>query len=138
MSKHALINVDYADGTYAFRLALGGIEEVEEKCNASIFEVHDALAMRTARSRWIAEVIRVGLIGGGMPPADALAKVRRYCDERPLEESRDVAHAVVLAGLARVHGDDVAGEAEPAEKPKAPKPRRRKGSTSGQSVAAPR
>lgn len=137
MSKHGRCVVDWGDGTYAFRLSLGGIEEVEETCDRSIFEIAAALMSRTARLKWISEVLRVGLIGGGMTPVDALAKVRGYCDERPVDESRDVAYAVVLAGLSRVHEDEIERlEDDVAGKAEAPKRRRRKGSTLGPSGAA--
>lgn len=117
-SRHGAVELDFADGTYTFRLALDQIEELERKRDLSIYTIAQRLdpALRTARLGDITEVIRLGLIGGGMAPVDALAKVRRYVDERPLDESRDVAYAVVLAALMRVHGDSVksSGEAEAA------------------------
>lgn len=114
-NRHGAVELDFADGTYTFRLALDQIDELERKRDASIFTIAQRLdpALRTARLGDITEVIRLGLIGGGMTPVDALAKVRRYVDERPLDESRDTAYAVTLAALMRVHGDEVkpAGEA---------------------------
>ncbi len=115
MSRHGLVSLDWADGTYDFRLGLEEMEEVEEKLGRSIFEIVSALHAhrRTAKSSEIREVLRCGLIGGGMKPADALVKVRRYLDERPLDENRDIAYAVALAGLARVRKDDL--ESAPGE-----------------------
>ncbi|MBN9018723.1 MAG: gene transfer agent family protein [Rhizobiales bacterium] len=119
-SRHGAVELDFADGTYTFRLALDQIEELERKRDLSIFTLAQRLdpALRTARLGDITEVIRLGLIGGGMTPVDALAKVRRYVDERPIDESRDTAYAIVLAGLMRVHGDEVkaSGEAKAAER----------------------
>lgn len=120
MSRHGLVVTPWADGDHAFRLGLDGIEEVEEACGASLFEIHDRLSLRTARLKDISTVLRVGLIGGGSAPVDALGLVRRYCDERPLDESRDVALVVVLAGLARVHGDDLTAEDDPSGEADAP------------------
>lgn len=110
MSQHGLITLDFGDGAYDFRLSLAGIEELEAKTEVSIYLIADKLRMKLARLVEMREVIRIGLIGGGTKPADALALVRRYLDERPLEETRDVALAVVLAGLARIHSDSLKKE----------------------------
>ncbi len=112
MSRHAAIDLDWADGSYTFRLGLDEIEELERKRDLSIFEIARRLApeRRDARLSDISEVLRLGLLGGGVNPVEALAKVRRYVDERPLDENRDTAYAIVLAGLMRVHSSE-------AEKP---------------------
>jgi len=134
MAKHGEVTLDWADGTYSFRLGLGEIEEIETKFDRSIFVIASALGERTARSTEISEILRIGLIGGGMAPPDALAKTRRYVDERPLEENRDTAYAVALAGLLRVHGDEV--EEEPPGEVGA-SGAIQSGSTSGQSGETP-
>jgi hypothetical protein len=104
-SRHAAIELDFGDGTYTFRLAIDGIEEIEEKRDTSLYTIAARLSpeLRSPRLKDISETLRIGLIGGGMKPVDALALVRRYVDERPVDENRDVAYAVVMAGLARVH-----------------------------------
>lgn len=123
MSRHAAIELDWADGSYTFRLGLNEIEELERKRDLSLFEIAKRLSaeVRQARSTDISETLRLGLIGGGLKPVEALAKVRKYVDERPLDENRDTAYAVVLAGLMRVHSNEVekpSGEA-PAAGPSA-------------------
>lgn len=119
MSKHGLVTLDFGDGSYDFRLSLGGIEELEAKTEVSVFEIATRLRNRVAHLKEISETLRIALIGGGKAPVEALALVRRYVDQRPLDENRDVAYAVVLAGLARVHADEVktAQGEEMAEKP---------------------
>lgn len=133
MQQHASVTQDWADGTYTFRLGLAEIEEIERKFDKSLFVLASDLRLRTAKAIEIVDVLRVGLIGGGTKPAQALALVRRYVDERPLEENRDAAYAVVLAGLTRVHAsgerDDEPGEADAAGSPN--------GSTSPQSTETP-
>lgn len=120
-SRHAAIDLDWADGTHTFRLGLSEIEELERRQDRGIFRIVARLApeAREAKLAEIMDVIRLGLVGGGMAPVDALAKVRRYVDERPLEENRDTAYAVALAALMRLHpgeAEDVpAGEAGAAE-----------------------
>jgi hypothetical protein len=109
MNRHAAIELDWADGTYTFRLGISDIEELEAKRDLSIYEIARRMHpdRPEARITDISEVLRIGLIGGGTKPTDALAKVRRYVEERPVEENRDVAYAVVLAALARVHSRDI-------------------------------
>lgn len=123
MSRHGLVTMPWADGTYSFRLGLDEMEEIEEKFDRSIFDISDALRNRTAKSSEILHVLRIGLIGGGMKPIEALALTRRYVDQRPLEENRDAAYAVCLAAQLRVHAaeveaaatEDEAGEGEAAK-----------------------
>lgn len=119
MNRHGAIDIDWGDGTHTFRLGLDQIEELEEKRDLSLFSLARRLSPETrdARLSDIRETLRIGLIGGETSPLDALALVRRYVDERPLDESRDVAFAVALAGLARVRGDEVdpSGEAPGVE-----------------------
>lgn len=112
MSGHGSVTLEWADGEYTFRLPLKQLEELEERFDRSIFVITDRMATRTATSSEIREVLRLGLIGGdSFRPAEALAVVRKYVDERPLDENRDAAYVVCLAALARVHGDEAtAGE----------------------------
>ena len=123
MSRFGQITTDWGDAEYTFRLGLGELEELEAKFDKSIFVLVNLFRTRTAKSTEILETLRIGLIGGGMSAPNALALKRRYGDERPLEESRDVAYAVAMAALARVHGDELKPEKRKA-------PRNRKGSTS--------
>lgn len=127
MSKHGLISRDWGDGTYDFRLSLEGIEEIEERFDRSIFAIARRCSAFDATFREVSELIRVGLIGGGMKPVDALAKVRVYVDARPYIENMEMAYEIAEAGLQRVHGDEVE---DPPGKPRRAK---RKGSTSPKS-----
>lgn len=118
MSRHAAIDQPWADGTYTFRLGLDEIEELERKRDLSIFEIVERLRVRRCRLPDISEVLRIGLIGGGTAPLNAMALVKRYVDERPIDESRDIAYAIGLAALMRLHTNDVEtlpGEAEAAD-----------------------
>jgi hypothetical protein len=135
VSRHAAIELDYGDGTHTFRLGLDEIEELEEKLDLSIFALERRLSplVRDPRLRDIRETLRCGLIGGGMKPVDALVLVRRYVDVRPLDESRDVAYAVILAALARVHPGEL-GEGDSPGEEQAAEPN---GSTSPPSSPAP-
>ena len=127
MSRHAAVELDWADGTFTFRLGLDQIEELEEKRDLSLFTLARRLspAERDPRLADIRETLRLGLIGGGQKPVDAMVKVRKYVDERPIDEIRDIAYAIVLAGLARVNSAeaDPPGEADAAKTSESTSPR---------------
>lgn len=135
MSRHGAVELPWADGTYTFRLGLELIEELEDKRDLSIFTIAARLSpeVRAPRLSDISEVLRLGLIGGGTKPTDALALVRRYVDVRPIDESRDVAYSVTLAAIARVHPGDLGGDDEGEAKAVEPS-----GSTSPPSTPEPR
>lgn len=114
MSLSARISFDWADGESTFRLGVGELLELQEKCDAGPAQIVARLEDGTWRVQDLRETLRLGLIGGGMTPTDAMVKVRRYVDARPLMESVDPARAVLLAALLgfgdRPGDGDQAGE----------------------------
>lgn len=114
MSRDCSVTLTWADGEYTFRLKLGQLRELQEKCDAGPNE----LLMRTFAGNWrvddIREPIRLGLIGVSTKPADALKLVMRYVDEYPLGESVLVAQAILAAC---VHGvpDEEPGKPQAAK-----------------------
>lgn len=111
--RHAEITLAWADGEHAFRLGLGQLRELQEKTDAGPAFLLDRLSRGTWRVDDIRETIRLGLIGGGKAPAEALALVTRYVDERPLMESIPVAQAIIMVAIMPVE-DDPLGKPAPA------------------------
>lgn len=126
MSADGSVSITWADGEYRFRLAIGQLRELQESVNkwrvkvglpaigpmslARLFESGDA---------WpddVREVIRLGLIGGGSTPMDALALVKRYVDDQPLVGPTLIARLVLLAALVGAQ-DDPVGKGEPEKIP---------------------
>lgn len=89
----------WADGNYRFRLAIGQLRELQEKCNAGPPEIFERLMKNTWRVDDVRETLRLGLIGGGTPPSQALALVIRYVDMRPWMENVPAALEVMGAAL---------------------------------------
>ncbi len=124
MSADASIEFNWADGTYRFRLALGQLRELQEKVNQPRVTVgaqpigpYTLLHLARNSDLWlqdVREIIRLGLIGGGMKPLDALSKVVRYVDERPMLENMQPAVLILTAALTGVP-DDVVGKKPEAE-----------------------
>jgi hypothetical protein len=111
--RDARIELDWADGTYPFRLPWGQLAELQEKCDAGPYVILQRLHNGTWRIEDIANVIRLGLIGGGMPPAEALKKTRAYVEERPPMEN--VVPAQAILGIALMGApDEPSGEADVA------------------------
>jgi len=89
---------DWADGQYTFRLTVNGAIELEQKCEAPFAVIFQRLTSGQYKIADIREAIRLGLIGGGMVPSDALKLTRQYVDDRPLAENWPIARAI-LGGL---------------------------------------
>lgn len=113
MSRHGDVTLAWADGEYTFRLAIAQLRELQEKCDAGPLELYRRMFTGKWRLDDVRETIRLGLIGGGTPPAAALKLVIRYVDDRPLMESMDIARVVLGVILLPVE-DDPLKKADPA------------------------
>jgi len=114
MSRAANIDIVWGDGEHVFRLAIGQLRELQEKCNAGPAEIYRRLSLGTWRLEDIRETLRLGLIGGGMKPPEATKLVGRYVDERPLMESIQPAQLVLMAVLTGAP-DEPLGKPKPAK-----------------------
>lgn len=134
MSADGAIELDWADGTHRFRLPLAQLCELQEKVNAWRARINvpavgprGLLEQLSALDAWpsdVAEVLRLGLIGGirpgdDMTPTKAMTLVKRYVEDRPLAESSLVAQAVLAAAIVGVPGDRVGKKERGRRKPKA-------------------
>lgn len=99
MSRDASIDLDWADGNFRFRLGWGELEELQEKTDAGPYVVLRRLWEGTWKIQDLSNVVRLGLIGGGMEPTQAMRKVRTYVESRPAMESVDPAAAILAASL---------------------------------------
>lgn len=113
MSRLGAISLDFADGTYAFRLPWKQLIELQEKCDAGPFVVFDRLRSGSWHLQDIRETIRLGLIGGDTDPPRALSMVRAYVEERPLAENVLLAIEILGAAILGV-GDETVGEQDAA------------------------
>lgn len=107
------IEFDWADGTYSFRLAWGQLGELQEKCDAGPYVVLQRLHSGTWRIEDITNIIRLGLIGGGMEPSPALKLARSYVEDRPPMENLIPAQVILSAALIGVPEEPV-GERDAA------------------------
>lgn len=118
MARDARIELDWADGTYAFRLAWGQLAELQEKANAGPYVVLNRLHDGSWRVEDISNVIRLGLIGGGLKPADALRLTRTYVEGRPPLENAPIAMSILMASLMGAPEEKVGEASGEAAAPK--------------------
>lgn len=116
-NRNGRIQLDFADGAYVFRLAIGELEELQEKTGVGPY----ALLRRLLANDWLIEdvrqTIRLGLIGGATEPIAAKKLVERYVDQRSdWLTNAMLAQAIVSAALVgapeEAPGKDSAPEAE--------------------------
>jgi len=106
MSRDASITLDWADGTYVFRLAWAQLAELQEKCDAGPFVILDRLGNGAWKIEDISNVIRLGLIGGGIDPAKALKLTRAYVEARPPLENLVYAQGVLSVAVMGAPDED--------------------------------
>lgn len=114
MSADASTTFEWADGEHTFRLAIGQLRELQDKTGTGPFALLRRLMDGTWKVDDLREIIRLGLIGGGMKPLEALGLVKNYVEGRPLMESLVPAKAIMTAALFGDPEDDV-GKDKPGE-----------------------
>jgi hypothetical protein len=104
MSRDASVDLVWGDGEHRFKLAIGQLRELQEKCDCGPQWLYERVALNR-HGGWrvddVRETIRLGLIGGGLKPADAHRLCVHYIDAVPagLLENRNVAQAIIAAAL---------------------------------------
>jgi hypothetical protein len=117
MSADGSITLQWASGEHRFRLAIGELRELFDFVNkprvaigAGLIGPIDLLRSLQSGNAWpheIREVMRLGLIGGGMSPLEALTLVKRYVEHRPALENMLPAYQVIEAACVGVPDDPV-------------------------------
>jgi len=131
MTKHGEIDIRLVGKLSTYRLGLAEIEELEELIDMSVFVAMGALAAALPflkQKQW-REIIRLGLVGGGMKRAEADVQTAVMLDDHGPTQCQAIALRVLGAALGKVYGDNPSGE------PKAKS--NRPASTSPQSTAMP-
>jgi hypothetical protein len=122
MSAYGAISLEFGDGEHRFNVApYAQIFELQDKCGITAVggddsrilipsgpkEIYDRLRIGSWRVADYRETIRIGRIGGGATPVEALQFVKRYVDDRPFTESVEAAWRILAAALVGPPGDDL-------------------------------
>lgn len=99
--RSANVELDFADGTYNFRLAWGQLIELQEKVGVGPYALLNRLNSDDFLVEDVSEVIRLGLIGGDkdLHPVKANKLVTRYVRERSIMENLPLARGILLVAL---------------------------------------
>src|SRR5262245_31269791 len=114
MSHDGSTLLKWPDEERKFRLGIGELIELQEKCDAGPAQIFRSVSDMTWRVQWVRETIRLGLIGGGLEPTRALALVGRYVTPGSLMVCAGIAQEILGAALI---GDlkDPVGKAQAGE-----------------------
>lgn len=111
----------WAGGEHPFRLAIGELRSLEQRCDAGV----SVVLLRLIGQQWkvddVYQPIRLGLIGGGMADKDAGALVAKVMETESLFGlsvlATDVLRRFIMWGEADAPGE---GQGETATKPLSP------------------
>jgi hypothetical protein len=114
--SHALITAELGGQEHSFALYLGQWDELQEITGCGPIELFGKLSRLEFRAKWLGEIHRLGLIGGGMNPAEAKRLVQRYVDTVPFAEAWPLAFQIVARSCYRPNeeGDSQKKEVEAA------------------------
>jgi Phage tail tube protein, GTA-gp10 len=101
----------FGDGEKTFALTPELIHELERKAGVGVLSLYRRFTGMHVYFADIIEVIRLGLIGGGMSPAEAQKLVDAYAKPRPVMEVLPLAFDILEAKMS--------GGADPAPSPNA-------------------
>lgn len=113
------LTIRWPGGEHDFKLGLSELEVIQQKTDCGPEHVLQRLSNGTWHAHDLVEVIRNGLIGGGMAPNDALREVRKAFDLHPLIGFKAPALSILYACLFGPP-DDPVGE-DQGEPPQAQK-----------------
>ena len=114
MSRDGSCEVVFNGQRTQFKLAWRELMKIQEACDAGPYVVLDRLVSGRWRLQDISEVIKWGLIGAGMPQAEALKLVESEVQGRPPLENLVIAQTVLGAGVVGAPEEEVGKKSEAA------------------------
>lgn len=109
MSRAAEVFLKWPDRERKFRLGIGEIRELQEKCDAGPLYILSRITSSTWLLDDLRETLRLGLIGGGAKATEALLLIERYFDPHPKADFAPYAQAVLVGAMYGVK-DEKLGE----------------------------
>jgi hypothetical protein len=119
MSRDGSCELPFNGQKTFFRLAWRELMKIQEACDAGPYVVLDRLVSGRWRLEDISEVIKWGLIGGGMPQSEALKLIEVEVEGRRPLENLVIAQTVLGAGVVGAPEEDVGKKSEAANQEEA-------------------
>ena len=113
MSRTAKIQLVF-DEAREFRLGIGQLEELQERCDAGPEEIFNRLNTARWRLADIQQTLRLGLIGAGETVSKAALLVERNAGPGALIEWKDHCRAILFAAMAGAPDEDAVAEDDPS------------------------
>ena len=110
MSRRADISLRCWDGEHTFRLRIGELITLQEKCDAGPYQIALRLGDGTWRVNDIRETLRLGLVGAGTKQEDARRLIEQHVDRVPWMDNVENAQAVILAAVMGMEDERLGGE----------------------------
>lgn len=107
MSRSAEVTLPFGGEDRVFRLALGRLRALQERCDAGPQTLLQRLMDGSWRVDDVRETILQGLIGGGMAQHEATNLLGRYFDDLPMTQFVATASGVLLAALVGTEDEDL-------------------------------
>jgi hypothetical protein len=117
MSRDGSFEAQFADDDFVFRLAWGELIKLQEARDCGPLVILERLGNGHWRVEDIREVVRLGLIGGGLDPGKALKLVRLYVEQRPPFENLALAQRILGSSLVGVSDEELEHTPGKAEAP---------------------
>lgn len=121
MGRSAEFMAEFGGEDRLFRLPIGRLRAVQEKCDAGPMELLQRFLNGTYRIDDVRETLLQGLVGGGMNTADAARLMKSNFDDLPLTPFIVLAQGVMMAVLVGAE-DETLGEPEGEAEQKTPSP----------------
>lgn len=118
MSRDGSCEVPFNGQRTMFKLTWRELMKIQEACDAGPYVVLDRLVTGRWRLQDISEVIKWGLIGGGMSQSAALSLVETEVEGRRPLENLVIAQTVLGAGVVGAPEEDVGKKSEAANQRK--------------------
>ncbi len=125
--RPAHLEFDWGDGPHRFALPIKQLRELQERTGVGPYALYRRLLSHDWRADDLLETLRLGLIGGGAPPVEALRLVRLHVEGEALVPNVDPALRILAWALLP---DPGAGDEIETDKKK---PKRRRSRTSSTS-----
>ena len=110
MSNDGSTTITWPDQERRYRLGIGELIELQDKCDAGPAQIFNAICNHTWRVQWVRETIRLGLIGGGLDPVRALGLTAKYVTPGSLFTCAIMAQQILIAALSGDPNDQVGKE----------------------------